>query len=98
MSGAGDRLRQYVAGRDSMPLRGLDDVVHEIHTGTEHHGELRLSDLRELLAADADLVDAAKGARDVLNGLERLGYVPPATARRAHRRLQEALARAGAAP
>lgn len=45
------RIRAYVASRKNKPILGLDDVIHAVHTGSEHEGELRLSDIDDLLTA-----------------------------------------------
>lgn len=45
-----ERVRRYLAMRDEKPLRQMDDVINAIHTGTDWEAELRLSDLRRLLA------------------------------------------------
>jgi hypothetical protein len=34
---------RYAEMREAKPLRGLDDVIHAIHTGSEWEAELRLS-------------------------------------------------------
>lgn len=54
------RLRGYLAARDRKPLRGLGDVIHAVHVG-EGGGELRLSDLRALLAADGHSIRMPEG-------------------------------------
>lgn len=45
------RLRRYIDMRQKQPLRGMDDRLHCIHTGTPWEAELRLSDLTLLAAA-----------------------------------------------
>ena len=42
-----EAVADYVSKRTQQPLRGLDDTVHAIHTGTEYAAELRFSDLVE---------------------------------------------------
>lgn len=44
-----ERIRDYVQIREEYQLRGLGDVIHGIHTGTEWEAEVRLSDLRALI-------------------------------------------------
>lgn len=39
-------LRNYIAMRDAMPLGGLADCVHAIHTGSEYEAEIGFSDLK----------------------------------------------------
>lgn len=60
-----DRVRVYVAARDRQPLRGLGNVIHAVHVG-ENGGELRLSDLRALLAAAGVDADAREGGGAVI--------------------------------
>lgn len=55
-----DRLRGHVAARDRQPLRGLDDRIHAVHGGDDF-AELRMSDLRALLAAAGVDADAREG-------------------------------------
>jgi hypothetical protein len=45
-AGSIDAVRHYLRMRERQPLKGLDDTIHAIHTGTEYAAELRLSDLR----------------------------------------------------
>jgi hypothetical protein len=49
-----DGLRRYVECRAKLPIRGMDDVIHAIHTGTEYEAELRLSDLRAVISVRPD--------------------------------------------
>lgn len=62
-----DRIRGYVASRADVPMNGLGDTIHAVHTGTEHVAELRLSDVTALLAkvlfAGNVLADCAKQFR-----------------------------------
>lgn len=48
---AEDRVRRYLDIRDRVKMINLSDVVHAVHSGTEHEAELRLSDVRALLIA-----------------------------------------------
>ena len=59
-----EALAQYVAMRNRQPLKGLDDTVHAIHTGTEFAAELRFSDLVEAVNSHAALVKALEVVRD----------------------------------
>jgi hypothetical protein len=52
------RVAHYVAMRDAAPLRQVGDSVHGIHTGTQWEAELRLSDLRVVVAEIARLREA----------------------------------------
>ena len=46
-----ERVRDYVSIRDEYPMRELGDVVHAVHLTTDWEAEIRLSDLRLILAA-----------------------------------------------
>jgi hypothetical protein len=48
---AEDRVRRYLDIRDRVKMLNLSDVVHAVHSGTEHEAELRLSGVRALLTA-----------------------------------------------
>jgi len=38
-------INRYIAMRTAQPLKGLDDTIHAIHTGTEYEAELTFSDI-----------------------------------------------------
>jgi hypothetical protein len=42
---------RYAEMREAKPLRGLDDVIHGIHPGSEWAAELRLSHCEQARAA-----------------------------------------------
>jgi hypothetical protein len=63
---ASDRVRRYVAMRIEKPIGKLDDEIHGVHVGTEWEAELRLSDLRGLLA-ELDEADRRAGAAERQN-------------------------------
>ena len=42
---------EFARAFDAKPIRGLDDRLYGIHTGTEWEGELKLSDCRAARAA-----------------------------------------------
>jgi hypothetical protein len=44
-----ERVRNYVAMRNIKPLRGLDDQIHGIHTGTDFEASLTFADLQILV-------------------------------------------------
>lgn len=52
-------VRRYVEMRDAQPLKGLDETIHAIHTGTDFAAELRLPDLRAVLALITHLPQGA---------------------------------------
>lgn len=55
--GALARIRRYLDVRAKVKMLGTDDVIHAVHTGTEHEAELRLSDLAAVLSAPAAPVE-----------------------------------------
>jgi hypothetical protein len=62
-----ERVARYVQMRDEKPLRGMDDDIHGLHSGTEWEAALSLSDLRALL----DERDRLAGEVERLSALSR---------------------------
>lgn len=78
-----NRIKNYLSMRDAMPMPQLGDGIHYVNVGTEWEGELRLSDLRNLVNSHDKLVESLRAiaesnpyksvgiiARRALEGLE----------------------------
>lgn len=44
-------LMHYLKMRDAKPMRGMADVIHGLHSGTEWEAEITVSDLRTIASA-----------------------------------------------
>jgi hypothetical protein len=67
-----ERLARYVSTRGRIPMRGLDDVIHAVHGGADA-AELRLSDLRVVVAELAALRERLAEAGKVIERLREAG-------------------------
>lgn len=52
------RIKRYLAMRDAKPVRASTDTIHGIHCGTQWEADLLLSDLRVVVAAFPDALNA----------------------------------------
>jgi hypothetical protein len=66
-----ERLKIYLRARENAPLHGIDaDIIHRIHTGTDHEATVHLSDIRALLADRDRLAAEVARLREALRLIE----------------------------
>lgn len=67
------RLANYIVMRRAQPLKGLDDSIHCIHTGTDFAAELNFSDLVPIIDALARLTRLYEASKQqVKDGQEEI--------------------------
>lgn len=72
MSAHTKRLKRYCEMRERFPMKQIGDGLHIIQAGTEFEAEVRLSDLRLLLAENEKLREALRDASTYLENTNPL--------------------------